>query len=134
MQTADVYLPPGEWFDFWDTKTSAQVGPASASVKLDPRHVPVYVRSGSIIFKKMRRRRSTGAMVADPYSLFVFGARAKGRLYIDDFQSHDYQRGDFIYDEFEFNGMSVNSRSGLVFNRSLAARGLPSSVPKRHLR
>jgi alpha-glucosidase (family GH31 glycosyl hydrolase) len=56
-------------------------------------HIPVYVKSGAVLFKKMRRRRSTGAMASDPYSIFIYGASAKGRLYIDDGESHRYQAG-----------------------------------------
>merc|ERR1712032_1710154 len=70
--SAKVYFPPGNWFDFWDPKVAALTGQREVSVTLHEGHIPVYVRSGSILFKKMRRRRSAGAMFADPYSIFIF--------------------------------------------------------------
>jgi len=132
QSTANLYLPGGFWYDFWDAKSPRLAG-GRHSLQLDEGHVPVYVREGHVLFKKMRRRRSTGAMVADPYSVFVFGAQARGRLYIDDGHSHDYKQGAFIYDEVEFDGAALRSRPAPAFPHGLAAKGLPS-VPKRHLR
>lgn len=40
--------------------------------------VPVFVRSGAVLTKKMRRRRSSVAMAGDPYTLVVYGEKAQG--------------------------------------------------------
>merc|ERR1719414_1808886 len=103
MTTADVYLPRGNWHDFWDSKALPVTGGSSTKLTLHPGHVPVYVRQGSILFKKMRRRRSALAMAGDPYTVVVYGEKAKGRVYVDDGTSHEYQQGAFIYDEVEFD-------------------------------
>jgi len=130
---AHTYFPSGSWFDFWDLKAQPLVGKRSLSIKLDQGHVPAYVRSGSMLFKKMRRRRSSGAMAADPYSIFVFGTEAKGRLYIDDGSNHDYQQGSFIYDAFDFDGTTLRERPAPAMHAAGQAKGL-QKVPKRHLR
>ena len=41
--------------------------------------VPVFVRSGAVLAKKMRRRRSSLAMAGDPYTLVVYGEKAQGQ-------------------------------------------------------
>eukprot|EP00927_Polykrikos_kofoidii_P086152 TRINITY_DN9572_c0_g2_i1.p1 TRINITY_DN9572_c0_g2~~TRINITY_DN9572_c0_g2_i1.p1 ORF type:complete len:964 (+),score=140.46 TRINITY_DN9572_c0_g2_i1:81-2972(+) len=135
----NVYFPAGnEWYDFWDAKAKAVVGGKSISVSLAAGHVPAYVRKGSILFKKMRRRRSTGAMVADPYTVVVYGPSAKGRLYVDDGHSHSYQKGAFLYEEFDFDGTTLRERLAptALWGRSKALSiGSPQGLdmPKRHL-
>ncbi|CAE8621566.1 unnamed protein product, partial [Polarella glacialis] len=129
----NVYLPKGRWFDFWDPKASQLDGGREHTVAVSASHVPAYVRDGHILAKKMRRRRSTGAMAADPYTLVVYGGRAKGDLYVDDGQSHDFKKGAFIYDEMEFDGKVLESKPGQALHVVGAAKGLPA-VPKRYLR
>lgn len=130
-----TYLPMGAtWFDFWDAKAKPVAGGAVLNVPAQPSHIPVFVKSGAIVFKKMRRRRSTGAMASDPYTIYVYGASAKGHLYIDDGESHKYQSGAFIFDDFEFDGTSLRERPATSPVLSIgAAKGL-SDWPKRQLR
>merc|ERR1719215_1251241 len=133
MKTANVYLPKGEWFDYWNGLAAPHAGGTVTSLKLSDGHVPVFVRKGHILFKKMRRRRSTGAMSADPYSIFVFGEQAKGRLYVDDGHSHAYQKGIFLYEEFEFDGMSLRERPAAGFPKAPEAQGA-NQIEARQLR
>lgn len=129
-----VYLPPGEWYDFWDDSAAVLTGGQLASVTLHGDRVPVFVRGGTILVKKMRRRRSAGAMVADPYSLWVYGQKAGGHVYIDDGDSHEYHNGAFIYDRLSFDGTALRSEAAPVALPAFGeARGLPGT-PERHLR
>ena len=65
------------------------------------RTVPVFYRAGYIIARKERVRRSTDTMETDPYTIIVslyFDSQAhdyksKGRVYLDDGNSFDYQSG-----------------------------------------
>jgi len=129
----NVYLPPGEWFDFWDAKLPPKTGERAISVDAHSERVPVYVKAGHILFKKMRRRRSAGAMAGDPYTIVVYGQQAKGRVYVDDGDSHAYHEGTFIYDEFEFDGAALHSRAAPPLLAFGTAKGLPDT-PTRHLR
>jgi len=135
MKQANVYLPTGEWFDYWSLKPAAPIaGGKVLTTDLHNDHVPVYVRSGSILFKKMRRRRSTGAMVGDPYTIIVYGAtKASGRLYVDDGNSHEYQTGAYIYDEFTFDGKKLEAKKAPKLPGFADAAGL-SSAPQKRLR
>jgi len=133
VSRASVYLPPGTWFDYWDAKAEPRKGGGVVSLSLHSDHVPVFVRTGHILFKKMRRRRSTGAMVGDPYTIFVYGTPARGRLYIDDGSSHKFEAGAFIYDQFEFDGNALRERPALDAVSASTAKGLPD-MPIRQLR
>mmetsp|Transcript_62011 Transcript_62011/g.166653 ORF Transcript_62011/g.166653 Transcript_62011/m.166653 type:complete len:264 (+) Transcript_62011:3-794(+) len=129
----EVYLPPGEWFDFWDDKAPPRSGGHSISVPLHAGHVPVFVRGGAILFKRMRRRRSAGAMAADPYTIVAYGQQASGHVYIDDGDSHEYHDGAFIYDRLAFDGASLRSEPGPALPAFGLARGMPN-LPERHFR
>jgi len=106
----EVYLPPGRWFDYWDQNAAARQGGEAFTMKPDPMHVPVFVKSGHIIMQKLRPRRSTGAMISDPYTVVIFGTPARGRVYVDDGSSHEFATGAFIYDELTFDGAVLRSQ------------------------
>lgn len=140
-QSLDTYLPPGIWFDYWNEHAEPRHGGKAFSVVPDHQHVPVFVRNGHVLFKKLRPRRSALTMESDPYTVVVYGDSARGRVYIDDGQSHDFQEGVFIYDELEFDGSSLRSRpatlpafSGGTTGTSAESRRPPSSPPSAGLR
>merc|ERR1712087_701050 len=86
------------------------------------------------LFKKMRRRRSAGAMMDDPYTIVVYGGKqAVGRVYIDDGNSHDYQSGAFVYDELSFDGNALQAKPAPALFKFGEAKGL-ASAPQRRLR
>ncbi|CAJ1409212.1 unnamed protein product [Effrenium voratum] len=120
-RTVDVYLPKGAWFDFWDP----QAPPAGKlqKLKVSPSNVPVFVRSGAILFKKMRRRRSSPTMAADPYTVVVYGDRARGFVYLDDGHSHEFKQGRFIYDKLTFDGQELVAEPGQSLHAVGAATG-----------
>jgi alpha 1,3-glucosidase len=130
-----TYLPANSaWYDFWNPKAKPEDGGNVVTQDAHFSHIPVFVKSGAILFKKMRRRRSTGAMVSDPYTIFVYGVSAKGHLYIDDGESHKFKSGSFIFEDFEFDGTSLRERPKTEPALSIgAAKGL-SDWPKRQLR
>lgn len=132
-RSVDMYLPRGSWYDFWDPRAPPSDGGRVLKKQLHPGHVPVMVRSGHILFKKMRRRRSTGAMVADPYTIVVYGQSASGRVYVDDGFSHSFQGGAYIYDTVTFDGATLEERpASQALHGIPAAQGL-SAVPPRNL-
>jgi len=140
----EVYLPNGEWFDYWEEAARPRKGGRTISMVQHPGHVPVFVRSGHIIMRRMRPRRSAAAMVGDPYTVFVYGTPARGRIYIDDGLTHDFETGAFLYDELEFDGAVLRPRPADTLmeqdsgsTESAAARirsRLPPAVPQSGLR
>eukprot|EP00931_Biecheleriopsis_adriatica_P007179 TRINITY_DN108496_c0_g1_i1.p1 TRINITY_DN108496_c0_g1~~TRINITY_DN108496_c0_g1_i1.p1 ORF type:complete len:954 (+),score=171.13 TRINITY_DN108496_c0_g1_i1:50-2863(+) len=132
-RSVNVYLPSGTWFDFWNLEVPSLAGSKVHSVQVSKSHVPVFVRSGAILAKRMRRRRSSGAMAADPYTLVVYGSsKAEGHIYVDDGQSHDFQKGNFVYDKLSFDGEVLLCEPSQRLHVTGVARGLPK-MPKRHL-
>jgi alpha 1,3-glucosidase len=105
---AAVFFPANEvWYDVETLASIAGTG-KHQTVAAPIGKIPVYQRGGSIIAKKLRLRRSSKLMKNDPYTLYVAMSNsdaAKGKLYIDDESSFDYQEGKggggaFIMREF----------------------------------
>jgi len=130
---SNIYLPPGTWYNFWEAQASPLPGGREHAYSLHPNHVPVFVKSGHILFKKMRRRRSTGTMSGDPYTIVVYGPSASGRLYVDDGDSHNFQSGAFLYEELTFDGTTLKEKPAPEVLSVGASKGLPDD-PKRSLR
>ncbi|TDH27284.1 glycoside hydrolase family 31 protein [Segetibacter sp. 3557_3] len=84
----DVYLPQGDWYDWWtNTKES---GGKSVSKKVDLATMPIYVRAGAIIpFDPVRQH--VNEVVDQPTTLRIYqGANGNYTLYEDDGISQDY--------------------------------------------
>ena len=86
-----VYLPAGDWYDWWDQ--TRQTGGKKITRRVDLATMPIYVRAGAIIpFDPVRQY--TGEKVAEPTTLKVFtGASGSYTLYDDDGESLDYLKG-----------------------------------------
>ena len=101
-QSVAVYLPgSGVWYDY-HSHAALQSGHHSVAVSLS--HIPVYYRGGSVVIRKDRARRSSRLMKLDPFTIVVAadsGGSARGRLYVDDGESFDYQQGQFAYRDIE---------------------------------
>lgn len=83
-----VYLPKGEWFDWWtETKIA---GAQNVTRKVDLSVMPIYVRAGAII-PMDPVRQYTAQKVDEPTALKIFtGADGRYTLYNDDGISQDY--------------------------------------------
>jgi alpha 1,3-glucosidase len=89
--SVDVYLPSSNiWFDLSTLQeVVASSGPngAKTSVSAPLDTIPVFIRGGKIVPRKMRLRRSSKLMFYDPYTLVVCPDKsqsAEGVLYMDD--------------------------------------------------
>jgi alpha-glucosidase/alpha-D-xyloside xylohydrolase len=92
----DVYLPKGDWYDWWTNAKSA--GGRTVTREVDLATMPIYVRGGAII-PVDPVRQYTSEPVSDPTTLRVYrGADGHFILYEDDGISQDYlnQRGSWI--------------------------------------
>ena len=87
----DVYLPAGEWYDWWTLRR--QTGGKTVRREVDLSIMPIYVRAGAIIpFDPVRQY--TAQPVIQPTTLRIYpGADGDFTLYEDDGISQDYLKG-----------------------------------------
>ncbi|MFA6451781.1 MAG: glycoside hydrolase family 31 protein [bacterium] len=98
----DVYLPPGEWIDYYTGERMA--GSAKIQVLAPLEKLPLFIRSGYIIPTTVASMFE-GERAWDPLMLNVeIGAGASLSLYEDDGKSFECSKGnysliDFVYEE-----------------------------------
>jgi alpha-glucosidase (family GH31 glycosyl hydrolase) len=89
--TREVYLPSGEWYDWWTNERTA--GGRSIARSVDLATMPMYVRAGAIIPMDPVRQH-TSEVMTEPTTLKVYrGADGSFTLYEDDGISNEYLRG-----------------------------------------
>jgi alpha-glucosidase/alpha-D-xyloside xylohydrolase len=87
----NVYLPKGDWYDWWTNAKSA--GGTTITRSVDLATMPIYVRAGAIV-PVDPVRQYTAERVAAPTTLKVYrGADGEYTLYEDDGISQDYLKG-----------------------------------------
>lgn len=88
-----LYLPEGDWFDFWTGERIA--GGRNITRAIDLATLPLYVRAGAII-PTGPVKQSTGEVSDEPLSLTIYpGCDGVATLYEDDGESLAHQRGDW---------------------------------------
>ena len=97
----NVYLPGGEWYDWWTGEKLS--GGRSVTRDVDLATLPIYARAGAIIpFDPVRQH--TGEVVEDPTTLRVFsGADGEFTLYEDDGVSLDYLEKKATWTSFSWD-------------------------------
>eukprot|EP00127_Corallochytrium_limacisporum_P000811 Clim_evm97s25 gene=Clim_evmTU97s25 len=128
MKLHTVYLPGSatktRWYDAW-TGQLAGSGGSTITLEVFDYSIPFFQRSGTVVPRKMRARRSTTQMTMDPYTLFIAldaNGHAKGVFYGDDGKT--YHPTQFVY-----TGIEVTSNKGNVTIHNSPARG---SAPASH--
>jgi alpha-glucosidase (family GH31 glycosyl hydrolase) len=96
-----VYLPRGDWYDFWTEERAA--GGREISRDVDLATMPLFVRAGGII-PLGPVKQYTSEKVDEPMTIVVYpGADGAYSLYEDDGSSFAYRRGEFMKIEFRWN-------------------------------
>ncbi len=94
----DVYLPKGDWFDYWTGRHYD--GGQSIQVPVTLESIPMYVRGGAFIFRQPVVQ-STGEMPGKPLEVLVAPAgESDASLYEDNGESLDYKTGKFMKRQF----------------------------------
>jgi alpha-glucosidase len=94
----EVYLPKGDWYDFWNGRLVA--GGASTRVSVTMSSIPIFVRAGSFVFRQPVVQH-TGEMSGQPLRVTVYPAEASERwLYEDDGATVEYEKGQFVRRRF----------------------------------
>jgi alpha-glucosidase/alpha-D-xyloside xylohydrolase len=88
-----LYLPEGDWYDFWTNEK--QAGGREVTRKVDLTTMPLYVRAGAIL-PLDPVRQYTSQPTDEPTVVRIYSGRdGDFRWYDDDGASLDYQRGQF---------------------------------------
>ena len=93
-----VYLPKGDWYDYWTGKSQAGGKTIRVPVKMDS--FPIFVRGGAFIFRQPVVQ-NTGKMTGNPLQVLVApSGESDGSLYEDDGASLNYRDGNFLKRHF----------------------------------
>ena len=97
-----VYLPKGEWYDFWTGKR--YTGGRGISVPVTLASIPIFVRGGAFLFTQPVVQH-TGEMTGQPLDVVYFpSGDSESWLYEDAGNGFDYQRGGFSRRRFSSRG------------------------------
>jgi alpha-glucosidase/alpha-D-xyloside xylohydrolase len=113
-----LYLPRGDWYDFWTEEKVA--GGREIIRPVDLATMPLYARAGAVIpFGPLKQY--TGEKVDGPLTLVVYpGADGSSFLYEDDGATFNYRKGEWSKVMFSWNDG----------RRTLSIRLAPDSMPR----
>jgi alpha-glucosidase len=96
-----VYLPKGEWLDFWTNERAT--GGREIERPVDLATLPIYVRAGAII-PMDPVRQYVDEPVDVPAELVVYpGANGRASWYNDDGRSFNYRKGEWSRTQIEWS-------------------------------
>jgi alpha-glucosidase/alpha-D-xyloside xylohydrolase len=130
-----VYLPKGDWFDFWTNERVA--GGREIERPVDLSTLPIYVRAGAVITMGPVKQY-TDESVDAPTELVVYpGVNGIASWYDDDGHSFDYRKGAFMRVAMQWSDrdrrLSLRLAPGsrmIDSGRKIVARLAGSSVEK----
>lgn len=128
----EVYLPEGQWYDWWTNKK--QVGGRPVSREVDLSTMPIYVRAGAII-PLDPVRQYTGQKVENPTTLRIYpGSDGEYVLYDDDGKTLDYLEGEYSLTEMKWDNdkqiLTIAPRQGQPLNKRFVVELAGKSVKK----
>ncbi|MCA1583471.1 MAG: DUF5110 domain-containing protein, partial [Acidobacteria bacterium] len=94
----DVYLPKGDWYDFWTGTRTA--GGANVRTPVTLERIPIFVRGGAFIFRQPVVQHA-GEMPGQPLEVHVFPApSSEAVLYEDDGETMAHEKGQSMRRRF----------------------------------
>ena len=115
-RSRDVYFPKNYiWYDFYTGKIESRGG-ETKTVRAPINHIPLYVRSGSILLLGPEIQY-TREKPAETITLYVYqGSDGKFTLYEDEGINYNYEIGKYAKIEFDYNDstktLTINKREG----------------------
>ena len=104
ITSRQVYLPQGDWFDFWSGEPITGGREISRAVDLET--MPLYVRAGSIL-PLGPVKQYVDEKIDQPLSISIYpGSDASFLLYEDDGKSFNYRRGEWTGTKMKWNDES----------------------------
>jgi len=114
-----VYLPRGNWYDFWNNQRHE--GGAEIARPVDLQTIPLYVRAGAIL-PIGPLKQYTGEQVDGPLEISVYpGANGTFLLYEDDGASFRYRSGEWMGIQMAWNDV----RQTLTLRLAAGSKMLP---------
>ena len=111
-----VYLPQGEWFDYWTGR--AYSGSREVTVYAPLKRIPIFVRGGAIIPTRQLVQYTDEAPI-NPLAFEVYpDGRSSSDYYEDDGSSFNYRKGAYLRERLTANDqahaltLSVSARQG----------------------
>jgi alpha-glucosidase (family GH31 glycosyl hydrolase) len=125
--TRDVYLPKGDWYDWWTNEKAT--GGRTVTRQVDLGTMPLYVRAGAIV-PTDGVRQYTAQPVTEPTTLRIYaGADGEYTLYQDDGNSQEYLKGRGTWTRIAWN-----DRKRQLTIRPDAPKGATNLTTKRTFR
>ena len=122
--TRKVVLPKGDWYDFYTGKYAGNGETIIVTPGLD--RIPVYVKDGGIIPMMEARLHAPAAGEKVNLEIRHYGkAEGSYRLYDDDGETFDYEKGAFCWREIKVVRQKDGKLKGTV---SKTEKGKPNSV------
>jgi len=98
----DIYLPAGDWFDYWTGRRYEGGRTIHMPVRLDS--IPIFVRAGGFIFRQPVVQ-STEEMSGNSLQVLIAPAKeSESSLYEDDGETLAFQKGNFMKHHFRQTG------------------------------
>jgi alpha-glucosidase len=111
-----VYLPKGNWYDYWTDRETTGPGTVTVDAPLD--RVPIFVRGGAII-PMQQVVQYTGQAPINPLSFEIYpDGNSSREYYEDDGESFNYQHGDWLLER-----VSVSTSTSAVTIETSARQG-----------
>jgi alpha-glucosidase/alpha-D-xyloside xylohydrolase len=122
--TRKVYLPKGDWYDFWTNERTEGAREITRTVDLET--MPLYVRAGTIL-PLGPVKQYTAEKVDQPCSISIYpGADGSFLLYEDDGSSFNYRKGDWMGIQMTWN----DATRKLTLHLAEGSRMLPPTQRK----
>ena len=94
VTTIPVYLPAGNWYNFWTGKDTVMAAGAQITARAPLDTMPIFVRAGSIL--PMGPDITYADTIANPIELRVYtGADGKFTIYEDEGDNYNYEKGTY---------------------------------------
>jgi alpha-glucosidase len=106
-----VYLPQGEWFDYWTDEKIAGGTHVTARAPLEV--MPLYARAGAVIPSGPDLNHADERPLS-PLTLDVYAGEGEFTLYEDDGHTFGYERGEFAVTRLEIKDsrLMIHQREG----------------------
>lgn len=107
--TADIFIPDSEvYYDYFDYTVVPTQAYHITTMEAPLSQIPLLLRGGHVFARRDQPRRSSALMKYDDYTIVVSvpktGGHAEGSLYVDDGDSFDFEKGQYIHQKFVLDG------------------------------
>lgn len=110
----DIWIPDNEvYYDYFTYQIIPTSKGKRVTVDAPLEKVPVLMQGGHIFARRDRPRRSSALMRWDDYTLVVTvgrdGKTAEGDLYVDDGETYEFEKGQYVHRKFVLDGKTITS-------------------------